>query len=129
MHLENKKAHRVSSPRLPSTREPLLLFKTTHSLFKTTHLLFKTTRSSNEEPLFLDTTTVSLSKMALLLEMTAPSSTRGPHPVRRTRRRKGNEPRREHSDTHFVVARDHDAHPMLHRVDPSGRLVFITRPS
>ncbi|HEY3822884.1 MAG TPA: hypothetical protein VGL81_37220, partial [Polyangiaceae bacterium] len=98
-------------------------------LFKTTHLLFKTTRSSNEEPLFLDTTTVLLSKTALLLETTAPSSTREPHPVRRMRRGEGNEPRREHPDTHFVVPRDHEEHPTLHRVDPTERLVFITSAS
>jgi hypothetical protein len=119
-HLENKKTHRVSSLRLPSTRERLLLFKMTQ-------LLFKTTRSSNEEPLFLDTTTVSLRKMALLLERTAPSSTREPHRVRRMRREEGNEHRRERPDTHFVVPRDHDEEPMLHRVDARGRLVFITR--
>ncbi|HEY3820247.1 MAG TPA: hypothetical protein VGL81_23945, partial [Polyangiaceae bacterium] len=128
-HLENKKTHRVSSPRLPSTRERLLLFKTTHLLFKMTHLFFKTTRSSNEEPLFRDTMTVSLSKMALLLEKAPRSSTREPHPVRRTRRRKVNEPRREHSDTNFVIPRDHDEDPMLHRVDPNGRLVVITSAS
>jgi hypothetical protein len=67
--------------------------------------------------------------MALLLETTAPSSTREPHPVRRMRRGEGNEPRREHSDTNFVIPRDHDEYPMLHRVDPRGRLVFITRAS
>jgi hypothetical protein len=106
-----------------------LLFKTTHSLFKTTHLLFETTRSSNEELLFLDTTTVSLEKEALLLETAAPSSTHEPHPVRRTRRGKGNEPRREHSDAHFVVPPDHEEHPTFHRVDPTGRLVFITSAS
>jgi hypothetical protein len=128
-HLENKTTHRELSPRLPSTREPLLLFKTTHSVFKTTHLLFKTTRSSNEEPLFLDKTAVSLSKLALLLETTAPSSTREPHPVRRMRRGEVNEHRRERPDTHFVVPRDHDEDPMLHRVDARGRLVFITSAS
>jgi hypothetical protein len=67
--------------------------------------------------------------MALLLDTTARSTTREPHLVRRTRRGKGNEPRREHADTHFVVSRDREEHPTLHFVDPSGRLVFITSAS
>jgi hypothetical protein len=101
-----------------------LLFKTTQLLFKTTQLLFKTTRSSNEEPLLLDTMKVSSRKIALLLETTAPSSISEPLPARRTPRGKGNEPRREHSDTHFVIPYDHDEYPTPHCVDPTGRLAI-----